>query len=233
MALPSVGAAPRYLEEIRIGGGYGSTPDGGVDIDKAGNVAADGDLTVDGTVDVKGGTIQNSIGTLEVDSDFKMGSSGVDKTWSAYFGAAEVFNIDAGTLINHTFQAGDVNVPLVPFDQTAQESVSCAVGLPADYDGSALTFTIYWTSRAGTTGTAKWSVNASVFENAESLAQTNSAIILDDTFIAQNDTHVVSASGTPDGASTGCLLTLFIRRQANLDTLDDDADLIGIRISYT
>ena len=206
MALPSVGSAPRYIEEIKIGGGYGSSPDGGVDVDKAGNMAADGDLTVGGTVDVKGGTIVNSTG---------------------------VFNIGAGALINHTFTSGDVNVTLIPFDQSVSEDVCCTVALPADYDGSSLTFAVYWTSRAGTSGTVRWGVNASIFDNDESLAQTNTTLALDDTFIAQNDLHVISGSATPSGASTGNLLTLYVRRLASFDTLDDDADFIGIRISYT
>ena len=142
MALPSVGSAPRYIEEIKIGGGYGSSPDGGVDVDKAGNMAADGDLTVGGTVDVKGGTIVNSTGAVEIDSDFKMGISGVDKTWTTYYGASDVFNIGAGALINHTFTSGDVNVTLIPFDQSVSEDVCCTVALPADYDGSSLTFAV-------------------------------------------------------------------------------------------
>ena len=43
MALPVLGNSPRYVEELRIGGGYASA-DGGVDFDKLGNIAADGDF---------------------------------------------------------------------------------------------------------------------------------------------------------------------------------------------
>lgn len=48
MGLPSTGSNPRYVENLRVGGGYGSLPDGGVDMDGAGNAALSGDLTVDG-----------------------------------------------------------------------------------------------------------------------------------------------------------------------------------------
>jgi hypothetical protein len=50
MALPSVGAHPRQVENLRIGGGYNSAPDGGADIDNKGNAAMNGDLTVGGFV---------------------------------------------------------------------------------------------------------------------------------------------------------------------------------------
>lgn len=56
MPLPDLGTHPRHLEELRLGGGYGSAPDGGADFDRAGNAALDGDLTVDGALSV-GGTV--------------------------------------------------------------------------------------------------------------------------------------------------------------------------------
>lgn len=41
----ATGSSPRYLEELRIGGGYGEPADGGADFDKAGNITTDGDVT--------------------------------------------------------------------------------------------------------------------------------------------------------------------------------------------
>jgi len=40
-----IGANPRYLEELRIGGGYGETVDGGADLEKNGDIHTDGDVT--------------------------------------------------------------------------------------------------------------------------------------------------------------------------------------------
>lgn len=54
MALPNVGSNPRHVENLSVGGGYGSLPDGGAEVDQAGNVAADGDMTVDGSLTVGG-----------------------------------------------------------------------------------------------------------------------------------------------------------------------------------
>ena len=54
MALPNVGAHPRRIENIQVGGGYASTPDGGLDADAAGNLAMSGDLTVAGITQAMG-----------------------------------------------------------------------------------------------------------------------------------------------------------------------------------
>ncbi|MCH7909062.1 MAG: hypothetical protein IIB38_05530 [Candidatus Hydrogenedentes bacterium] len=44
----AIGPNPRYLEELRIGGGFADPVDGGVDLDKAGNISTDGSITVEG-----------------------------------------------------------------------------------------------------------------------------------------------------------------------------------------
>lgn len=68
MNTPSVGTHPGYLETLRIGGGFNSTPDGGLDCDAAGNLALDGDLTVGGEVDLRGGVLHNSAGDLALNA---------------------------------------------------------------------------------------------------------------------------------------------------------------------
>ncbi len=45
--IAAIGSNPRMIEELQIGGGY-SDADGGVDLDKTGNVSISGDLTIDG-----------------------------------------------------------------------------------------------------------------------------------------------------------------------------------------
>lgn len=49
----AIGAAPRYLEELRIGGGYGEPTDGGADFESDGDLLTNGDLTVDGNATVQ------------------------------------------------------------------------------------------------------------------------------------------------------------------------------------
>ncbi len=58
-----IGGAPRYLEELRIGGGYGDTVDGGADLE------ADGDVLTDGTLSVSGAVTGAADGSLTVEAD--------------------------------------------------------------------------------------------------------------------------------------------------------------------
>jgi hypothetical protein len=60
--LLGIGTSPRYLEELRIGGGYSDPVDGGADLDKAGNISMDGALKVTGNVEV--GKDSNTRGLL-------------------------------------------------------------------------------------------------------------------------------------------------------------------------
>jgi len=59
MTLPNVGDSPARFENVSIGGGYDSTPDGGSHLDKAGNVAINGDLTADGGIECSGQALLN------------------------------------------------------------------------------------------------------------------------------------------------------------------------------
>lgn len=45
---------PRYLERLRIGGGYGDPKDGGANFDANGDIATDGDITTGGNLTVEG-----------------------------------------------------------------------------------------------------------------------------------------------------------------------------------
>ena len=54
LLLTAIGAAPRYLEELRIGGGYNDPSNGGADFESDGDIFTDGALTVDGTTTLDG-----------------------------------------------------------------------------------------------------------------------------------------------------------------------------------
>ncbi len=80
LGLLAIGSHPRYLEELRIGGGYGDGVDGGADFDNSGNIAADGsvkatggfeagkDSTVRGVVTAWDGAGGNAPGSLKLGS---------------------------------------------------------------------------------------------------------------------------------------------------------------------
>ena len=48
----AIGPNPRYLEELRIGGGFADPVDGGVDLDKTGNISTDGSIMLEGDLAV-------------------------------------------------------------------------------------------------------------------------------------------------------------------------------------
>lgn len=72
LVLIAAAAAPRYLEELRIGGGFGDAKDGGADITADGSIALDGDLTVGGgaefgDITLGGGDIFSPLTALRLD----------------------------------------------------------------------------------------------------------------------------------------------------------------------
>jgi len=73
--LGAVGANPRYLEELCVGGGYGST---GIDLESDGDLAMDGDLTVDGDVGGATATITGAVSGGSAAFGGGYGSTGID-----------------------------------------------------------------------------------------------------------------------------------------------------------
>jgi len=222
MALPDMPPGAISREFLRVGGGYGAdaagvSPAGGLDVDRAGNAAMDGDLTVGGDIEV-GGALH-------------LGPDGVDRTWSHYIGAQEMAPITAGPLANQVFQPNRVVVPVLSFDPVTDESACFTVALPEDYDGGPLRLAFYWTATAGTAGDVTWAVNRGLFLEDVSLAQDVGGPAVSDPFVAPNGLHIAEVSDTP-GLFTSGLLTLFLRRLAGVDTFDAEALLIGVRIRY-
>jgi len=205
------------VEELRIGGGYLSSPDGGVDIDGAGNIALDGDLTVGG--------------------DLALASGGVNRTWcrtllprEAALGATAPAAAPADT--NH----GDFNANYthIAFDPAAREWAHWAFALPAEYDGAALRFTIYWYASAGTpTGTVTWRIRAVCLDDGSGAnASTGSGVGATDTISALATIHAIGLTITPEAAASGGLLVASLERTADTDTFNGDARLIAIRVAY-
>lgn len=222
MTLPNPGSAPRYLENLRIGGGYGSTPDGGADLDAAGNLAADGDLTVDGDAAVGG---EWSVG-------------GMDTTWKAFMssrigwptitqGCGAPVQIEIGALPR-------LNLWVMDFDKDTQEYGQWHVFLPDDYDGRTLLVRVYWIATAGTAGVVRFRIHCLCFDDGDAITDTSSDGAVEDTFIGTNTLHSFEKTFTPVNPSARALAILGLRREASHanDTFDADARVIGIEISY-
>jgi hypothetical protein len=68
MNLPSTGSTPRMVEDLEIGGGYNDAADGGMAVDRNGNMATNGDVSVDGSVSVGGFLNIGTTADLEIAS---------------------------------------------------------------------------------------------------------------------------------------------------------------------
>jgi hypothetical protein len=212
-----MGAHPRYVEELRVGGGYLSTPDGGLDIDKAGNLALDGDLTLSG--------------------DLALGVGGVNRTWGRSLqprdAALGVPGAAEGPLdTNHGIFS--VNFSYLAFDPTTREWAHWAIALPPDYNGAALKFTVYWYAAAGTvSATVTWRVRAACINDLEVVVgATGLGAGATDTITALSTLHVPSITMTPDNAASGGLLAVSLERTADTDTFNGDARLIALHVAY-
>lgn len=223
----SLGPHPRYLEELRIGGGYNSNPDGGADFDKAGNIAANGSLDLEGNATF-GGNV-TIVGDLEVD--------GVDTTWSIYLPASlgmpdPALPCAPFTIANwRNFQ---VATGSLAFDPTSPEAAYFQFRLPDTYDGRPLKFTIEWSASAGTSGDVRWGVLPISFDDADSLDDTGTTTYVVDSFVSTKVLHTCFTIATPTHAIGGSLNTIRIIRLSNhaSDTFNADSALIGVGISY-
>lgn len=174
-------------------------------------------------------------GGVDVGGDLTLGASGVNKTWSKYIPASSMALQAANPPSASVFGNGEAITNVLGFDQTTSEFIGFEVDLGSDYDGSAITLDVHWTASSGTGGVT-WQIESVAVGDDEvwGVAASNTWD-LDDTLIAANDLHKVSASGTPDRAGTGTLLRARMRRNtgdAN-DTLTADALLIGVSLRYT
>lgn len=109
----AIGSSPRYLEELRIGGGYGESEDGGADLDKQGNISTDGDV-VCGDVWAKDGAVtagQDGAqrGILTAWNQAGGNAPGVLKLCTADNSLSYVFaaNDGSGLRISNTLPTGD------------------------------------------------------------------------------------------------------------------------------
>jgi hypothetical protein len=141
----------------------------------------------------------------------------------------------AGAVVNVEFQASRTYIPLMPFSGSGsdQEAASFVVGLPDDYDGSALSVDIFWTILSGS-GTVLWSINPASFQEGDNMAVSNTGFTSSaDTALSVEYLNITTQSGTPTGASAGDkTLTVLVRRLAGYDTMAADAQLIKIDVSY-
>lgn len=138
--------------------------------------------------------------------------------------------VEAGT--------NDIDYFALEFDTTTEERAFWNVQMPDNYDGSTITARFIWTNASGlATETVVWGIKARSFADDEAIDQAyGTEITTTDTFLAQGDVHISSASsavtigGTPAG---GEFVVFNVGRKTASDNLTGDARLLAVQIEYT
>jgi len=231
MALPDCGSTPRYLENLRVGGGYGSAPDGGADIDYRGRAAFSGDFTAGGVVNALAGIQYRGI--LRADSS----NGGVNRDWftePTLFG--EEVESSTGASESVVFSTR-FHFRVWNFNQSSILGINTSFWLPPDYDGSPLRVRLMWFSTAakgGTAGVVKWRVYMRGHADNTPFAISGAFTDVNDTFHAVDTVHLCDVIHTPEVPGKGRPATLTIRRVGSdaADTFNADAQLAKVCISY-
>ena len=231
MSLPNCGPAPRYLENLRIGGGYGTTPNGGTDLDHAGNAAFSGDLTLAGNLAALGDLTYQGIHRADT------ANGGVNRDWHTelkLFGDEVNSGASGPTSVSHSsrmfYKAWD-------FSPTVLQALNSSFMLPMDYDGTPLRVRLVWTSQAakgGTSGNVKWRVYLRAYDHGDAYAISATWSDTLDTFLGVDKFHITDIVHQPESPGKGLPLSINIRRVADdaADTFNADAQLLKVLISY-
>ncbi|MCF6286076.1 MAG: hypothetical protein L3K26_12915 [Candidatus Hydrogenedentes bacterium] len=222
----SMGTHPRHLEELRLGGGYNSSPGGGSDFDQAGNIQSNGDLDIDGSGSFGG--------DLAVAGD--LGVGGLDTTWRTYLSANMGIpdpSLPCGPASATNWRNYQVVTHSLAFDPTSPQAAFFQFRLPKGYDGRPLKFTLEWSATAGTSGDVRWGVNPLSFKDGSSLVQTGPLYYFTDTFISVSAFHEATAVIDALSVDSGGFVTLRVLRDAAdaLDTFGNPALLMGLALT--
>ena len=140
-----------------------------------------------------------------------------------------------------TYDSGsnDVTFATMDFDTTTQEQAhTLPIGMPKSWNEGTVAAVFYWTNTGGSsTQTVRWSIAGAAFSDDDPLNVTFSGSqSVDDTWLAQNDLHISSATsaitigGTP---AENDQVIFEITRVVSSDNLSGDANLIGVKILFT
>jgi len=211
-----------------------SVAEGGSDVGSDFNIARYSDA---GAFLAKALTIDRADGTVAINGPLTLGASGVNRLLSLHVptSAMTAAAVGPGSSLK-ILQSGAVEIPVLHFDQSTIEAVGFTLTIPDDYDGGDLVFRVYWTGgAAATAGNVVWAVKVAVFDDDEPMGVSPTVDSGTDAWTADGDCQYVDLTVSPNGATAGdTLLTCYLYRNATSgsDTLDADADLIGIRVTY-
>jgi hypothetical protein len=133
------------------------------------------------------------------------------------------------------FVTNNIDLMVAYFDQTTQEHFQWTVLMPDNWDGSTITFKVFWTATSGTPAeTVEWNLQGRSHADSDAIDQVwGTAVEVSDALITASDVHISAVSGavTITGAGAGEMVQLRLYRDV-ADTLAADAALIGIKVYY-
>lgn len=147
-------------------------------------------------------------------------------------GAATPVQVELGT--------NDIDLWLMDFDASTDESAQWTFAMPLNWDGGTVTAAFFWTANSTSTNSVVWGAQGRAFGDDVTLDQAmgTAQTVTDANTATANQLHISSATpaitlaGSPAG---GQLVQIKAYRDADngSDTLAADARLIGIRLNYS
>lgn len=152
-------------------------------------------------------------------------------------GGAPTTTAGCGALEKVEYGTNDIDTWDLPFDDTTEEHAFWNVAMPSNWDGGTITAVFYWTNAGGGAAeTVVWGLKGRAYADSDALDQAyGSEVTVSDTWLAQNDVHISSATGavTIGGSPAGGqYVILCVSRKTGSDTMVGDARLLSVKISF-
>jgi hypothetical protein len=132
-----------------------------------------------------------------------------------------------------------LNLQGLEFSSSVQQFAQMEVPIPRKYTSGVITAVVHWKPLASGTGDVRWGIQLASYRNDDALtAAFGTEVAVTDTFIATDDLHITTVSGTitPSGTlAAGNLMALQINRDPTngSDTLTVNAILISVVVRFT
>lgn len=128
------------------------------------------------------------------------------------------------------------NYYVLDFATGADEYAQWVLAMPGDWDASTVTAVFYWTAASGS-GTVQFACGGISYADSDALdaAITGHVACTADTLLTAGDVHITVSTGAitiAGGAAASELVMLEVYRDVSGDTLDVDARLLGVMITY-
>lgn len=125
-----------------------------------------------------------------------------------------------------------VDMWVLAFDSSSEESAFFSVNMPENWNGKLISAKFIWRANSGT-GTVAWGIKAHGYKNDDAISQTyGTEVTATDTLTVADDVHISPKTSQIIPEGNGSFLQFRVSRKPGSDTLNADAQLLGISIIY-